>query len=385
MLANNPGLVYFDNACTTLKPRAVVEAERRYYEEYCGCAGRSNHKVGKLAEEGFEQSRKKIAEFVGAKSLVFTKNATEALNLAIQKTDYSKRRKVVSTIMEHHSVLLPLMVLRDEKKIDLELVKPDKNGEFEAEHFKHAIDKSTALVVIHGQTNSLGSRPPLKEIIGAARDSGARVLVDGAQSVPHSPTNLAALGADFIAFSGHKMLGPTGIGALASTTEAVESLKYPFLAGGETIEQVKLDGIVWAKPPHRFEAGIQNYAGAIGLAAAADYLKKVGMANVEAHDAKLSKLVYGELSGIKGVKLYGRGEHGIVTFNVGKASPHHVALHLESACGVALRSGVFCAEPAMNHLGAPNGAVRASLYLYNTEQECLKFVDAVRSAAAIMG
>ncbi|OIO25531.1 hypothetical protein AUJ14_03930 [Candidatus Micrarchaeota archaeon CG1_02_55_22] len=386
MLQNNPQLIYFDNACTTLKPKSVVDAERRYYEEYCGCAGRSNHKIGKRTEDSFEDARKKIAAFVGAETIVFTKNASEALNLVIQKTSFAKRNRVVSTVLEHHSALLPLLVKRDKKELELAIVEPSKQGVFDAESFKARVNKQTALVVVHAQSNSLGTRPPLKEIVGIARDAGARVLVDGAQSVPHSSTNLKALGADFIAFSGHKMLGPTGIGCLAASRDAVESLDYPFLAGGETIEAVSLEKIVWAKPPQRFEAGIQNYAGAIGLAAACDYLTVKDIHKVEAHDKALASRIAQGLRAIEGVALYGpqTPESGVVTFNVGKASPHEIALFVERGCGAALRSGVFCAEPGMKFLGVPKGAVRASLYLYNTEDECDAFVASVAKAAAIM-
>ena len=386
MLENNPKLIYFDNACTALKPRQVIEAERRYYEEYCGCAGRSNHKIGKKTEDSFEGARKKIASFVGAEMVVFTKNASEALNLVIQKTSFSKRGRAVTTVMEHHSALLPLIVRRDKKELELAIAEPSMQGVFDVEPFKALVGKQTALVVVHAQSNSLGTRPPLKEIVGIARDAGARVLVDGAQSVPHSPTNLKALGADFIAFSGHKMLGPTGIGCLAASADAVESLGYPFLAGGETIEAVSFDKVVWAEPPQRFEAGIQNYAGAIGLAAACDYLKSKGMPAVESHDQALASRIAQGLRAIDGVTVYGpqTPESGVVTFNVGKASPHEIALFVERDCGVALRSGVFCAEPAMDFLGVPKGAVRASLYLYNTGAECDALVAAVAKAAAIM-
>jgi len=366
-------VTYFDSACMSLKPTQVVEAQNAYYEEYSGCAGRSLHKLGKKTEEKFEEARQKVAKFVGASpnEVVWTRNTTEAINLVARTLDFSKKNKVITSNMEHHSALLPFLIPAKQGELKLEYVMADAEGLTHAEDWKEKIDEQTRLVVVHQTTNSVGTRAPLKEIIKAAHDNDALVLVDAAQGVPHVETNFRKLDADFVAFSGHKMLGPTGTGCLLAKAKLLEELP-PFMVGGETVEHVSLDSVTFLKPPQKFEAGLQNYAGAIGLGAACDYLTKIGMRNVEEHEKKLAKKLFEALSDV-GTKIYGpadvKNRSALAAFNVGKARPHEVAMMLDKIANIAVRSGVFCAEPAMAHLGAPQGAVRASLYLYNTEAE----------------
>ncbi len=381
-------LIYFDSACTTLKPRAVLEAERRYYEEASGCAGRSAHALAKKTSEMFESARERVAGFLNAppESVVWTKNTTEALNLVIRSLDYSKRKKVVTTPLEHHSVLLPIMEQQRRGIVKMELLKITPGGEFDEASFS-SIGNDTALVAVHHTTNTSGMRAPLEKIVKVAHDAGALVLVDAAQGVPHSAVDFSKLGADFLAFSGHKMLGPTGIGCLVGKTEALEGLDS-FLVGGETIETVSLqEGAVFKKAPKRFEAGIQNYAGAIGLAAACDYLAKIGMKNVEEHERKMAKKLLGAIQSVPGSSIYGTPSPekrcALVSFNL-KGVPHHqVALMCDSLAKIALRSGVFCAQPAMEKLGAKEGAVRASLYVYNTEGEIETFGETLEKIAKL--
>ncbi|NYZ74881.1 cysteine desulfurase [Candidatus Micrarchaeota archaeon] len=367
------GVTYFDSACMSLKPTQVIEAQDEYYEEYSGCAGRSLHKLGKKTEEKFEEARQKVAKFVGASpnEVVWTRNTTEAINLVARTLDFSKKNKVITSNMEHHSALLPFLIPAKQGTLKLEYVLADEEGLTHAEDWKKKIDEQTRLVVVHQTTNSVGTRAPLKEIIKAAHDNDALVLVDAAQGVPHVETNFRKLDADFVAFSGHKMLGPTGTGCLLAKAKLLEELPT-FMVGGETVEHVSLDSVTFLKPPQKFEAGLQNYAGAIGLGAACDYLTKIGMRNVEEHEKKLAKKLFEALSDV-GTKIYGPAEvknrSARAAFNVGKARPHEVAMMLDKIANIAVRSGVFCAEPAMIHLGAPQGAVRASLYLYNTEAE----------------
>jgi len=380
--------VYFDNACTTQKPTAVLDAVNAYYTEYTGCAGRSQHHIGKKTEEEFEKARGKVAGLVGAKpnETVWTRNTTEAINLVACSLDFSKRNKVVTSVMEHHSAFLPFQQLKKRGKISLDIVYPDKQGVFEDGAWQEKIDSKTRLVVVHHTTNTLGTSAPLREIVKTAHDCGALVLVDAAQGVPHHEVNFGREGYDFMAFSGQKMLGPTGIGCLVARRELLEEMP-PFMVGGETVERVTIDDAVFLKPPHKFEAGLQHYAGAIGLGAAADYLKRQGLNNINRHEKELAKFLFEELKQIKGVKLFGPADSsktcGIATFNVEKAkNPHEVALMLDNLAGICTRSGVFCAEPAMTWLGAPRGAVRASLYLYNTMAEAEAFVATLKKIAA---
>lgn len=377
-------VIYFDSACTSLKPKSVIEAERQYYEEISGCAGRSAHFLAKKTDELFESARGKAARFIGAKpeSVAWTKNATEALNLVIRSLDYSKRKKIVTTPLEHHSLLLPIMEQQRRGIARMELLGVNDRGEIENSLEK--IDRETALVAIHHTTNTTGMHAPLEKIVKAAHDAGALVLIDGAQGVPHSKVDFGKLGADFLAFSGHKMCGPTGIGCLVGKEEAFGKLDS-FIVGGETIETVSLQkGVVFKKAPKRFEAGIQNYAGAIGLGAACDYLGKIGMTNVEEHEKKMAGKLMGAIASVPGSTIYGSqssSRSALVSFNL-KGVPHHqVALMCDNLSKIALRSGVFCAQPAMESFGAGQGAVRASLYVYNTEEEIEVFRDTLEKIA----
>ena len=373
-------VIYFDSACTTLKPRSVIEAERNYYEEVSGCAGRSAHTLAKKTSELFEAAREKTAKFVNAKTdeVVWTKNATEGLNLVIRSLDYSKRKKVITTPLEHHSVLLPIMEQQRRGAVKMETLAATSQGEIPDSSLE-AIDRETALVVVHHTTNTTGMRSPLEKIIKAAHDNGALVLVDGAQGVPHSKTDFRKLGADFLAFSGHKMCGPTGIGCLVGKADAFDRLDT-FIVGGETIETVSLQkGVVFKKAPKKFEAGIQNYAGVIGLGAACEYLGKIGMGNVEEHEKKMAGKLIDAIKSVPGSTIYGSqspsNRSSLIAFNLRGVQHHQTALMCDSLSGIALRSGVFCAQPAMELLGAPQGAVRASLYIYNTEEEVRVFAD----------
>ena len=380
--------IYFDSACTALKPRAVIDAEAGYYSELSACAGRSHHSLAKKTEEKFEASRARIAAFVGAKpsELVFTKNATEALNLVIRSLNFSSRKKIVTTPLEHHSLLLPIMEQKRRGNANMDLLGVLQDGTID-ETTLSAIDSSTALVAIHHTTNTTGMRAPLEKIVKAAHDAGALVLIDGAQGVPHARMDFGKLGADFLAFSGHKMCGPTGIGCLVGKKEAFEKLDT-FIVGGETVETVSLQGVKWKSAPKKFEAGIQNYAGAIGLAAACNYLSKIGMQNIEEHEKRMARALMDAIKSIPSSEIYGNPDPSrrcaLVSFNLKGVPAHQVALMADSLSKIAMRSGVFCAQPGMEALGAPKeGAVRASLYLYNTEEEVRIFAETMGKIAKI--
>ena len=381
-------LIYFDNACTTLKPKSVIDAVTAYYSEYSGCAGRSVHKLSMKTEEEFEKARKNVASFVGAppEELVWTRNATEAMNLVAKSLDFSQKNKVVISNLEHHSALLPFQLLPSQKKIFLDFVISDSEGSLSLDDFEKKIDKKTRLVVLHHTSNVLGTSPAVHEITKIAHDNGALILIDGAQGVPHHKTDFRKSNFDFLAFSGHKMLGPTGIGCLVGKRHLLEEMS-PFLVGGETITDVRLRSCTFAKPPKKFEAGIQHYAGAIGLSAAAEYLKKIGMENVEKRETELSKKLLETISGISGTKIYGSSDYrkrcALVSFNFKSANPKEIAMMLDKTANIAVRSGLFCAQPAMEHLNAKKGAIRASLYFYNTLEEIETFANALKRIASL--
>ncbi len=377
VLSRDRGLTYLDSACTSLKPRSVIDAEMSYYTELGACGGRSSHRLGRLVSERIEQSREEVAKFVGAKaeSLVWTKNTTEGLNIVANALDYSKRRKVVTSVMEHHSVLLPFMRLRDQGTIDLEILGCDKEGTVGIERWKEAA-RGACLIVTHSYDNTTGTGNDVRALSRIAHEEGALICVDGAQGVPHHRTDSRDI--DFLCFSGHKMLGPTGIGAMVVRKDLLPRMK-PLVSGGGTVRTVSLTKIEQMDDQARFEAGVQHYSGMIGFAAACSYLKRIGMDNVESHEKAIGKAIRKSLEEA-GAVVYGPagGEmHGaLYSFNLKGAKPHDTALLLDKE-GVAVRSGYFCAQPALEAIGAPEGAVRASAYIYNTPQ------DAERLGAAL--
>ncbi len=381
-------VIYFDSACTSLKPNQVIGAERHYYEEVSGCAGRSAHSLAKKTSELFDSAREKVAKFVNAKpeQAIWTKNTTEGLNLVIRSFDYSQRKEIVTSRLEHHSVLLPAIEQQRRGIAKLEFLESNEKGEISEKSVAEKIGRKTALVAIHHTTNTTGMRAPLEKIVKIAHENGAAVLVDAAQGVPHSKVDFKKIGADFVAFSGHKMLGPTGIGCLVGKEEALEKLDT-FIVGGETIDSVKMDSVQFKKAPKRFEAGIQNYAGAIGMGAACDYLSKIGMQNVEEHEKRMASKLLEAIKSISGSSIYGSPSAdkrcALVCFNLKGVSSHQVALMSNDLSKIAMRSGVFCAQPAAESMGFGKGAVRASLYVYNNEEEIGKLKETLEKVAKL--
>lgn len=373
VLSNNPRLVYLDSACTSLKPRQVIDAEVSYYEELGACGGRSSHMLGRKTSEMTEQAREKVAGFVGAKaeSLVWTRNATEALNMVAAGLDHGGK-KVVATELEHHSVLLPF--LRGGARLEIlkavDGVIPEESWE--------AVDKETALVVTHDWNNTTGVGQDIGKIAKIAHDNGALMCVDGAQGVPHHRSDYRDI--DFLCFSAHKMLGPTGIGALVA--KDLSKLE-PLMSGGGTVKELRGTEMIPLQGYERFEAGVQHYAGIAGFAAACDYLKKLGMENVESHEKRLAEGIK-EALGSAGAVIYGPQEKqaALFSFNFKGAKPHDVALMLDKH-DIAVRSGFFCAQPAMEAMGAKDGAVRASGYVYNSSEDIKKFGEALAAVAGL--
>lgn len=375
ILEKNSETIYLDSACTSLKPKKVIEAETSYYTDFGACGSRSSHRLGRKTSEMVDECRENVASFVFAKSdqLIWTRNTTEGLNIVANGIDYSAKRRVVTTIMEHHSVLLPFMKLRDSGIIDLEILKCNEKEEIELSAWEESIDKRTSLVVTNSWNNTTGTGNDVKKIAKIAQDNSALICIDGAQGVPHHKLDFKNCNIDFLCFSGHKMLGPTGIGALVCKQESMDRIK-PLMVGGGTVKKVGLEKIIFENGYARFEAGIQNYSGIFGFSAACDYLKEISMEKVEAHGKRISDEMKVQLENADAI-IYGSDkiDHGaLYSFNLKGAKPHDLALLMDKE-NIALRSGFFCAQPAMEHLGAKEGAVRISSYIYNTTEEIRKF------------
>lgn len=370
------GIVYFDSACMSLKPVQVVEAMDDYYLNYPACAGRSSHKLGTKATEEYSKARQAVARFISAKpeEIIFTKNTTESLNLVAKSL--KPEGAVITSGKEHNSNLVPWQLSGREHKI----VRTSDSG-FDFEDFEGKLDRKTKIVSMIHTSNIDGTTLPIKEIAKAAHDHGALVMIDAAQSAPHAGLDVKKLGVDFAAFSGHKMLGPS-IGVLFGKKEALQQLS-PFMTGGDTVARTTYTTHEFLKPPEKFEAGLQNYAGAIGLSAAIRYLEKIGMNSIEKHEASLNKIITEELD--SAVSVIGPSydkRSGIFPFNIRKTDPGEIAIMLD-AQNIAVRSGQHCAHSWFNSRGI-KGSVRASLYLYNTEEECTKFITSVKKIARMV-
>jgi cysteine desulfurase/selenocysteine lyase len=374
-------LVYLDNAATTQKPQSVIDALVDYYSRYNSNVHRSVHTLGEEATAAYEAARGKTAKFVGAsvKGLVFLRGTTEATNLirfAWGEGNVKKGDILVTTLMEHHSNIVPWQLLAKKKGAILKFVGLNKDGTLDMGHYEDLLKESPRLVAVTHCSNVLGTVNDVAEICAKARRAGATTVVDGAQSVPHMPVNVESIGCDFYAFSGHKMLGPTGIGALVGKRELLESME-PFHGGGEMIREVFLDHSTWNDVPYKFEAGTVNIADAIGLGAAVDYLSAIGMDKVREHEVRLLDYALETLAKVKGFRAYGpadpREKGGVISFNLADVHPHDLATILDEE-GIAIRSGHHCAQPLMRWLDVA-ATSRASFHVYNSYDD----VDALKA------
>lgn len=380
-------LVYLDNAATSQRPQAVIDVITDYYRRYNANVHRAVHTLSHEASVAYEEAHKKAARFVNARSwreIIFTRNATEALNLVAYAWGLhtlQPRDEVLITIMEHHSNLVPWQMLRELKKIQLKFLDVTDEGRLKLDDLSKLLTKRTKLVGVIYASNVLGTINPIKEIIEEAKRVGAVTVIDAVQAAPHIPINVQALGCDFLAVSGHKMLGPTGIGFLYGRKELLESMR-PFLHGGDMISTVTTESVTFNELPWKFEAGTPNIAGGIGLGAAIDYLSALGLENVYAHEQKLLAYALEKLSQINGLEIYGpkdtKDRLAVISFNLKGVHPHDVAGILDEA-GIAIRSGHHCAQPLMKRLGMDNTA-RASFYIYNSEDDVDALVDALKTA-----
>ncbi len=387
---NGHPLVYFDNAATTQRPHSVIEAVDQFYRTYNANVHRGVHTLAAEATEAYEMAHKKVAKFIHAKrwrEIVFTRNATEALNLVAYAWGLHRLKpgdNIVTTIMEHHSNLVPWQKVAKWTGATLRVADVTEEGRLNLDHLRSLIDEHTKVVAVTSVSNTLGVVNPIPEIARWAHEVGAIVVVDGAQGVPHIPTDVQAWDVDFLAASGHKMLGPTGIGFLYGKEDLLEEME-PFLFGGEMIREVWVDRATWNELPWKFEAGTPNIAGGIGLAAAVDYLMQIGMENIEAYERELTAYALERLKEVPGIVLYGpdsaEDRVGVLSFNLGEIHPHDVASILDYH-GIAIRSGHHCAQPLMRRLGM-EGAARISLYFYNTKEEIDLAVEVLHKALEI--
>lgn len=378
--------IYLDNSCMTLRPRQVIDAITEYYREYPACALRSHHKLSKLATEKVELARRQIQKFIGAKKtneIIFTKNTTEGINIIANSFELKQGDTVISTDKEHNSNLIPWQILSKKINIRRKIIASNYDNTFNLERFESAMDKTVRLVSVVHTSNMDGVSTPIKEIIKIAHDFEAKVLVDAAQSMPHKDIDAKKLDADFVAFSGHKMLGPSGTGVLYGKESELEKLN-PFIVGGETVIDSTYDSNEIEHLPYRFEAGLQNYAGMLGLGAACKYIDKIGKKNISKHEINLNRRLTEGTSDIEGMHILGpkdaslRG--GIFSFNLKGRDPHDISLLADSMRDIALRSGAHCVHSWFNEHNM-KGSVRASMYLYNTTEEIDALTDTLKNIA----
>jgi cysteine desulfurase/selenocysteine lyase len=380
-------LTYLDNAATTQKPRQVIDALVDYYSNYNANIHRGLHKLAEEATTAYEEARGKVARFIkspaGVRSIVFTRNATESINLVANawgRRFLQPGDEIVVSVIEHHSNLVPWQLIAKEKGARLRFIDIDDNGRLRRDELADVIGPKTKIVTMVHASNVLGINP-VREAAELAHRHGALMLVDAAQSVPNMPVDVSDLGCDFLAFSGHKMAGPTGIGVLWAKPELLEAMD-PFLGGGEMISRVTLEDSTWNEIPWKYEAGTPNIADGIGLGVAVDYMESLGMANVRQHEKALTAYAIDRLSSLPEITIYGPMDPeervGVVSFNYGDIHPHDLGQVLDNY-GIAIRAGHHCAQPLMRRLECVATA-RASFFVYNTYEEIDRLVDALKEA-----
>ena len=376
-------LVYLDNAATTQKPRVVIDTIREFYERDNANIHRGVHTLSARASERFEGARERIARSLNAGSereIVFVRGVTEAINLLAHSlsADWSAGDEVIVSTLEHHANIVPWLMLKERKGIEIKVIPADDQGDLQIDALPDLISERTRLVAVNHVSNALGTVNPVARIAEITRERGVPLLVDGAQGLPHGPVDVQALGCDFYACSSHKVFGPTGVGALYARGDWFERLP-PFLGGGDMIEEVRFDGIRFAPPPSKFEAGTPNIEGAIGFAAALDWADSLDWLAIERHEQALLERMTEGLSGIPGLAIVGQARHKVpvVSFLVEGAHPHDIGTLLDSM-GIAVRTGHHCAMPLMQRFNALTGTARASAAFYNTFDDIDRFVDAVK-------
>jgi cysteine desulfurase / selenocysteine lyase len=381
-------LIYLDNAASSQKPRQVIDGMQTYYQQTHANVHRGIHKLSEAATEAYEASRKKVKRFINAsnkREVIFTRGTTESINLVVQtwgRTNLGAGDVVISTGMEHHANIVPWQILAAEKGFSIQYIPVLPDGTLDMDAYKRLLQEhNVKMVTVVHSSNVLGTLNPVDEMRRLAHENGALILLDAAQSVPHLPLDVQALDADFVAFSGHKMLGPTGIGILYGKRDLLEAMP-PWMGGGDMISRVTLDGSTWNELPYKFEAGTPSIAEAIGLGYAVDYLNSLGMENVHRYETLLTTYALEQLVEVPGVTVYGPEDPtqkgAVAAFTVAGIHAHDVAQLLDMQ-GIAVRAGHHCAMPLHDHMGVPATA-RASFYIYNTLAEIDALAQGLREA-----
>jgi cysteine desulfurase/selenocysteine lyase len=389
---NGKPLTYLDNAATAQKPRSVLEVVERYYREDNANVHRGIHELSRRATLAYEGAREKVARWLGAASaseVIWTRGTTEAINLVAATwglDQLGEGDEILLSTMEHHSNIVPWQLVARRTGARLRYVEMDDEGKLRMDQLDELLTERTRLVAITHVSNALGTVNPVDEIVTAAHAKGALVLLDGAQAVPHMKVDVAELGADFYAFSSHKMCGPTGVGVLWARRELLEGMS-PYQGGGEMISIVDRDESTWADVPHKFEAGTPNIAGAVGAAAAVEFMDRVGYEGVREHEAGLMRYALDRLTELSDLRVFGpkniKERSGVISFALADAHPHDIATILDSE-GVAIRAGHHCAQLVMKHLGVA-ATTRASFSLYNTTDDVDRLVEGLQVVQSIFG
>ena len=387
IFANNPELVFLDNASTTQKPQSVIDTLNHYYENYNSNIHRGIYTIAEKATASYEESRDKVAAFIGAedrRSIVFTRGTTESINLVANSWGQNLKSgdEVLITEMEHHSNIIPWQLICERTGASLKYIPISENGTLDVSNPEKYFTEKTKIVCAIHQSNVFGTVNPIIDIVRQAHDVGAIVLVDGAQSVPHHRVNVSKLDCDFFVFSGHKMLGPTGVGVLYARPELLEEMN-PFMGGGEMIRTVTMEKSTWNDIPWKFEAGTPHIAQVIGLGAAIEYLNLLGMESIAKYEKELLNYAHEKLQKIPGLTIYGTtaNKGSVISFNIKKIHPHDVA-HILDTSGIAIRAGHHCAQPIMKRLGVP-ATNRASFYIYNTLSEIDSLFDGLTKTVSL--
>ncbi len=381
-------IIYLDSAATSFTPEPVLQKMLEYYHHYRANIERGIYAISQRASEEYEEVHRKVAAFLNAKSeseIVIVRNTTEGLTTVAEGLKWERGDKIVTSLLEHHSNLLPWLRIKQRYGVNVEFLRPRADGVIEQDELERKIDDHTKLVALTHISNVLGNILPVGKVSKIAHDHDALFLLDGAQSIPHMKVNVDRIGCDFLAFSGHKMCGPTGVGALYIREDIQEKVE-PLFVGGGSILEVDLNRYQLEKGASRFEAGTPPIAEALGLGAAVDYLNALGMDEVASHERRLGEMIYRGLLEVPSVEVYGpepKSKAGVTSFNVSGLNPHDVALVLDTAANIAVRSGHHCAQPLMKEvLKRPEGTVRASTYIYNTPEEIERLISTISEIAS---
>ena len=380
--------IYLDSASTSQKPQSVIDSVSSYYDSYSANIHRALYEIGEKATDKYESVREKVRKFMNvpdSHSIIFSSGTTESINLiayALGTKNLNNDDHILITEMEHHSNLIPWQLLSSRSKASLDYIMLNNDGTLELESLEKKILSKTKIISVSHQSNVFGTINPINKIIDEAKKVGAITVIDGAQAVPHMKVDIENLGCDFYAFSGHKMLGPTGVGVLIGRKTILEKMD-PFMGGGEMINTVTMEKSTWNDVPWKFEAGTPNIAEVIGLGAAIDYIEKIGIENIHQHEQALLKYGLDILSQNENIVLYGNPEirGAVIPFNVKNVHPHDLAKFLDTD-GICIRAGHHCTQPIMNRLGI-NATARASFYIYNTKDDIEKLGDSIKKTADI--